>query len=431
MIPLVVSINLKLVTLRNNSELKNNIFESLEPIARDFFYFCSMTINLFDDNSWLTLRPLTFTRPVANLRIGILTIAEKWAKYLNADFGFNTQDYLSVKYPAIASNLFINGSICPNEQLLNSILALKEDEVLVQNETHIAYCTANKSITNLNAFSKLNQKKHPSQFIKITFPEDIFTHNHTELVKDFALLTKGKTSASLSLTNTILGDNIFVEEGVNAECSTFNTLNGPIYLGKNAEVWEGCHIRGSFALCENSQLKMGAKIYGKTTIGPYCRVGGEINNSVIWGYSSKGHEGYLGNAVLGQWCNIGADSNNSNLKNNYAEVRLWDYENESFRKTGLQFCGLIMADHAKCAINTMFNTGTVAGVSANVFGAGFPRNFIPDFGWGGAHGFEVYGLNKMLSTAQKVYERRNLTLDATEIALLSHVFEITKKYRHF
>jgi UDP-N-acetylglucosamine diphosphorylase/glucosamine-1-phosphate N-acetyltransferase len=390
-----------------------------------------MAINFFDDKSWLSLRPLTFTRPVADLRLGILTIAEKWGKYLNAEYGFQTQDYLSAKYSPIKANLFINGAVCPDEALLEAVVNLKADQVLVKEGLTIAYHTESIDLHHLNALTSFKNINYLETFTYIQYPEDIFRHNHAELIKDFALLTKGKTSASLSSTNTILGDHIFVEEGATAECSTFNTLQGPIYLGKNAQVWEGCHIRGSFALCEDSSVKMGAKIYGQTTIGPHSRVGGEINNAVIWGYSSKGHEGYLGNAVLGQWCNIGADSNNSNLKNNYAEVRLWDYEKESFRKTGLQFCGLIMADHAKCGINTMFNTGTVAGVSANIFGAGFPRNFIPDFAWGGAHGFEVYGLNKMLETAIKVFERRHMVLDEVEKGILAHIFEETKQYRHF
>ncbi len=390
-----------------------------------------MMINLFDDKSWLTLRPLTFTRPVADLRIGILTIAEKWAKQLGAAFGYQTQAYLGTKYPTVAANLAINGAICPDEALLTAVSALKEGEVLVKEELVIAYHSQHQSLTYDQAFKTLKPVKYERDFIHLVFPEHIFSYNHQELVKDFALLTQGRTSATLSNTNTFLGDQIFIEEGASAECSTFNSLQGPIYLGKNAQVWEGCHIRGSFALCNESQVKMGAKIYGKTTIGPFSRVGGEINNSVIWGYSSKGHEGYLGNAVLGQWCNIGADSNNSNLKNNYGDVKLWDYETARFRDTGLQFCGLIMADHAKCAINTMFNTGTVAGVSANIFGAGFPRNFIPDFAWGGVHGFEVYSLPKMLATAEKVYERRDTILDITETAILSHVFELTKQYRRF
>ncbi len=389
-----------------------------------------MVINLFDDKSWFSLRPLTFTRPVADLRMGILTIAEKWSKYLNADFGYLTQEYLSEKYTLANSNLFINGSICPDEELIEAVVKLKDGEVLHAADIVVAYC-ASSIDSYYEALNRLERVAYLSSYVKIDYPEHIFGFNDVELQKDFALLTKGRTSARLSGTNTILGDHIFVEEGATAECATFNTLQGPIYLGKNSQVWEGCHIRGSFALCNDSQVKMGAKIYGKTTIGPFSRVGGEINNAVIWGYSSKGHEGYLGNSVMGQWCNIGADSNNSNLKNNYGEVRLWDYEKENFRKTGLQFCGLIMADHAKCAINTMFNTGTVAGVSANIFGSGFPRNFIPDFAWGGAHGFDIYALDKMLETAALVYERRDLTLDETEKEIISHIFEMTKEYRHF
>jgi UDP-N-acetylglucosamine diphosphorylase/glucosamine-1-phosphate N-acetyltransferase len=391
-----------------------------------------MKINLFDDNAWQSLLPLSFTRPVADLRVGILTIAQKWEKYLNAEAGFLTSDYLKTKYPALPlTNLFINGSVCPDERLVEAVLKLKTGECLQGNGVTIAYCadTAFHYTDLLKA--DLKMISYTTDFSRIFHPEDIFRANDAQLRLDFTLLTKGRTSAALSATNVFLGDQVFAEEGAEAECSTFNSLNGPIYLGKKAQVWEGCHIRGSFALCDHSQVKMGAKIYGQTTIGPYSRVGGEINNAVIWGYSSKGHEGYLGNSVMGQWCNIGADSNNSNLKNNYAEVKLWSYETESFRPTGLQFCGLIMADHAKCAINTMFNTGTVAGVSANIFGSGFPRNFIPDFAWGGSHGFEAYSLHKMFETAEKVYERRNLPFDQQEKDILTHIFENTKTYRHF
>lgn len=394
-----------------------------------FLFLLPMAINLFDDQSWLSLRPLTFTRPVADLRVGILTIAEKWAKYLDAEFGFLTQAYLNQKYPAIEANLYINGAICPDNELIESITNLNSDEVLVKDGLIIAYRTETVDLSNLQAQTHFKNINYLSSFTHIRYPEDIFKSNHIEIQKDFALLTKGRSSAKLSATNTLLGDQIFVEEGATAECSTFNSLQGPIYLGKNSQVWEGSNIRGSFALGEGSSVKMGAKIYGQTTIGPYSRVGGEINNAVIWGSSSKGHEGYLGNSVMGQWCNIGADSNNSNLKNNYAEVRLWDYEKENYRKTGLQFCGLILADHSKCGINTMFNTGTVAGVGANIFGAGFPSNFIPDFSWGGAGGFEEYRLSKMLETTARVYERRNLALTAIESDILTHIFEETRQYR--
>jgi UDP-N-acetylglucosamine diphosphorylase/glucosamine-1-phosphate N-acetyltransferase len=391
-----------------------------------------MTINLFDDASWHTLLPLTFTRPVADLRIGILTISEKWQKRLNAAIGFVTADYLQQKYPsATESLLFINGSICPDDNLVAAISELEVGQSLYAAELLLAYKAEINSRHEHFVSSQYQPITYSNGFIKLTYPEDIFRNNDIELRKDFKLLTTGKSSIALSSTNTFLGDHIFAEEGAQAECCTFNSLAGPIYIGANSQVWEGSNIRGSFALCHDSQVKMGTKIYGQTTIGPYSRVGGEINNAVIWGYSSKGHEGYLGNSVMGQWCNIGADSNNSNLKNNYAEVRLWDYTTTSFRKTGLQFCGLIMADHSKCGINTMFNTGTVAGVSANIFGAGFPRNFIPDFAWGGAQGFEVYSLNKMFETATKVFERRNLDFNQVEKDILTRIFTDTKTHRHF
>lgn len=387
-----------------------------------------MTINLFDDNAWLSLRPLSFTRPVADLRVGILTIAQKWEKHLGAKPGFFTTPYLALKYPAQSgANLAINGSVCPDEGLLEAIDKLRVGEVLKKQDLVIAYRGA--AGMQLDQAGDLTPVLYEQELTRIYYPEDIFKNNDGELRKDFTLLTKGRTSQLLSHTNTLLGNDIFVEEGGGAECSTFNSLNGPIYIGKNSQVWEGTHIRGSFALCHDSQVKMGAKIYGQTTIGPFSRVGGEINNAVIWGYSGKGHEGYLGNSVLGQWCNIGADTNNSNLKNNYAEVKLWDYAAESFRKTGLQFCGMIMADHSKCGINTMFNTGTVVGVSANIFGSGFPRNFIPDFAWGGAHGFETYQLDKMFETTEKVFERRKTPFDEVEKNILKEVFEQTQAYR--
>ena len=394
-----------------------------------------MGIILFDDNTHQTLLPLTYTRPVADMRIGILTIAEKWAKYLNTNTSFYTLDYLQAKFPAKieADNLFINGAVCPDENLLDAINKLQAGEALKYNDQLLAVRLKRAEAESFDAAATFdNVTDYTDPYVFIRYPEDIFRKNEVELRKDFQLLTKGRTSATISSTNTIIGNDFFAEEGAVAECSTFNTTNGPIYLSANTEVWEGTHIRGAFALCQHSQVKMGAKIYGATTVGPYSRVGGELNNAVIWGYSSKGHEGYLGNAVLGEWCNIGADTNNSNLKNNYAEVRLWDYDTQRFRKTGLQFCGLIMADHAKCAINTMFNTGTVVGVSANVFGAGFPRNFVADFSWGGAQGFEVYSIKKMFETAGKVFERRDhREFDEIEKNILQKVFELTEEYRRF
>jgi UDP-N-acetylglucosamine diphosphorylase/glucosamine-1-phosphate N-acetyltransferase len=393
-----------------------------------------MAIILFEDNAHQTLLPLTYTRPVADLRIGMLTIAEKWSKHLNTGFSFKTEAYLQGKFPLkiAADNLFINGAVCPDADLLEAIDKLQTGEALRLGDQLIAArlneSDAKEFKTDAN-FDRVNN--YTGSPIVLKHPEDIFRNNDTELRKDFALLTKGRTSAAISTTNTIIGNDFFAEDEVTTECCSFSTLNGPIYLGKHTEVWEGTNIRGSFALCSDSQVKMGTKIYGATTVGPYCRVGGEINNAVIWGYSNKGHEGYLGNSVVGEWCNIGADSNNSNLKNNYAEVKLWDYPTERYRKTGLQFCGLIMADHAKCGINTMFNTGTVVGVGSNVFGAGFPPNFIPDFSWGGAqYGIETYSLNKMLETTEKVFARReHCTFDENEQNILKTIFELTEKYR--
>jgi UDP-N-acetylglucosamine diphosphorylase/glucosamine-1-phosphate N-acetyltransferase len=394
-----------------------------------------MTIILFDDESRESLFPLTFTRPVADLRLGILKISEKWQHYFNAPVSYKTAEYLQIKFPFQISNfnLFINGSILPNDDLAEKIDFLLEGEVLIKDHTVIAYKLNSGSAVSfkIEDIVQLKQLNYNGDFIKINYPEDIFKLNDAALRADFKMLTKGRTSANLSSTNVVLGEDIFVEEGVEAECCSFNTKNGPIYLGENSQVWEGTHVRGALALCNDSQIKMSAKIYGATTIGPFSRVGGEINNAVFWGYSSKGHDGYIGNAVVGEWCNFGADSNNSNLKNNYAEVKLWDYNSERFRRTGMQFCGLIMADHAKCAINTMFNTGTVAGVSANIFGAGFPRNFIPDFAWGGPQGFEVYSLNKMFNTAEEVYKRRNRLFDQVEKDILTEIFNNTNKFRRF
>jgi UDP-N-acetylglucosamine diphosphorylase/glucosamine-1-phosphate N-acetyltransferase len=394
-----------------------------------------MAIILFDDNAHQTLLPLTFTRPVADLRLGILTIAEKWGKYLDLDFSYHTQSYLSVKFPIAIEdrNLFINGSVCPDEPLLEAIYKLHAAEALKYKGKLMAVKLSEWDARDFDQDAKFDRViEYDGVPVTITYPEDLFRQNDTELRKDFKLLTKGRATASIGNTNVIIGDDFFAEEGAIADCSTFSTLNGPIYLAAQSEVWEGTHVRGGFALHSHSQVKMGTKIYGATTVGPYCRVGGEINNAVIWGYSSKGHEGYLGNAVVGEWCNIGADSNNSNLKNNYAEVKLWDYTTERFRKTGLQFCGLIMADHTKCAINTMFNTGTIAGVGANIFGAGFPRNFVPDFSWGGPQGYEVYTLKKMFETTEKVFARRDhRKFDQAEQDILTRVFELTEPFRRF
>ncbi len=388
-----------------------------------------MNYILFDD-SRENLLPLTFTRPVCDLRIGILTIREKWQHVLNATTSTLTEDYLQAKFPfsQTGDNIFINGSVSPNDELVRSIQELGVGERLVKADKLLAARMESRAKFSLNEGESL---EFGGNVLTVDHPWDIFSKNGEAIEADMALLTAGAKSVKLSSSNTIIGNGkVFLEEGAKAEASIFNTTSGSIYLGKNSEVMEGSIIRGPFALCEESQVKMGAKIYGPTTVGPHSRVGGEVNNSVLIGYSNKGHDGFLGNSVLGEWCNLGADTNNSNLKNNYDEVRVWSYGEQRFAKTGLTFCGLIMGDHSKSGINTMFNTGTVVGVSTNVFGSGFPRTFVPSFNWGGAAGFTEYNLDKALATADRVMQRRGKSLDETEKDILSSVFELTKSYRN-
>ena len=383
-----------------------------------------MNVILFDSNR-SNFYPLSYTRPISEFRIGILTIKEKWTHYYK-NISTKTEDYLVSKYPIRKQkeNLWIDASVLPSKELKTELDSLRNGEVLESNGKIIAFKNLNYSFKNLN---KINTSILVNSIENIW---DIFSDNGREIEADFKLLTKARKSQKISDTNTVIGKHIFVEKGAKISCSILNAENGPIYIGKNAEIMEGAIIRGPFAMGENAVLKMGSKIYGPTTLGPHCKVGGEVNNSVFFGYSSKAHDGFLGNSVIGEWCNLGADTNNSNLKNNYAEVKLWNYEMERFKKTGLQFCGLIMGDHSKCGINTMFNTGTVIGVSANIFGSGFPRNFVPSFSWGGASGFQVYKLPKVFEVASKVFERRKLDFDENEQNILSEVYDMTKRYRN-
>ncbi len=402
-----------------------------------------MHIILFDTIERQHLLPFAFTRPVAEMRIGILTIREKWQKALQAsDFAYISEAYLQTKYRFVAGadNLMINGHACPNAGLLAAVKALSLGEALLNAEgvCLAARCDAasaeaiQQALHSKQAFdwSSFSTKSYDAEVALLTRPWQIFKWNELELPIDYELLTAGRKSAPLSKTNQVIApENIFLEEGAIVEFATLNASNAKIYIARDAEVMEGSMIRGSFALGEHSQVKMGAKIYGATTIGPHSKVGGEINNCVIFGYSNKAHDGFMGNSVIGEWCNWGADTNNSNLKNNYEEVKLWSYATQRFEKTGLQFCGLMMGDHSKCGINTMFNTGTVVGVSANIFGAGFPRNIINDFSWGGAGGTMTYQLNKAIQTASLVYARRGLDFDATEQAIFEHIFNSTADSR--
>ncbi len=391
-----------------------------------------MNYILFDGGVRNSLLPLTFTRPVADIRIGILTIREKWEKHLGLTTTTITEEYLEDKYPMVEleENILINASFCPTDNLVDKVKSLSENEAIFKGEDVIAfYSSDTQEEVNFDTYSQIEFEE---ELIQVKNTSDIFTLNGKAIQQDFDLITKGRTSMPIPAGVQFLNkENIFIEEGAEIIFASLNASEGPIYIGKDALVMEHSSIRGPFAMCEHTILKMGAKIYKDTTIGPFSKIGGEVNNSVIFGYSSKGHDGYLGNSVIGEWCNLGAGSNNSNLKNNYAEVKLWDYETDRFKKTGLQFCGLIMGDHSKCSINTMFNTGTVIGVSVNLFGSGFPRNFVPSYSWGGAAGFTTFQMKKVSEVTTEVMKRKNLLLDEKDQKILDYIFEETKQYRNY
>jgi len=387
-----------------------------------------MNLVLFDDPIIrANLLPFTFTRPVGKMRVGILTIAEKWEKRLQTTASFYTEEYLSKKFQlkTTTDNLLINGALCPDEALLKDILSLQEGEGLTNEGTLLALRTKTTSL------HPVTSKEYTSSLRWIDQVWKIFQFNAEQIRMDYSLITAGRKSIGIQDKHTIVYNesNIFVEEGVSIRAAVLNAEDGPIYLGKNSVVQEGALIKGPFALCEGSTVNMGGKMRGDTTVGPHSKVGGEVSNSVIFGYSNKGHDGFIGNTVIGEWCNLGADTNTSNLKNNYENVKLWNYSKGGFADTGLQFCGLMMGDHSKCGINTMFNTGTVVGVSANIFGDGFPRNFIPSFSWGGANGFTTYQLKKSYDTTEKVMARRQVAFDDIEKDILAKIFEITSAYR--
>lgn len=389
-----------------------------------------MNYILFDGTVREALLPFTFTRPVAEIRIGILTIREKWEKYLGYTTTTLTEEYLSEKYPMVEleNNVMINASFLPNAILSEMVKNLETNQAIFKGDEVIAFYT-NETQEEVD-FDTYEIIDYTDDCLTVEHTWDIFAKNDAALREDFELITEGRTSQTIPKSvNVIAPENIFIEEGAKLEFVTLNASTGPIYIGKNSEIMEGSVIRGPFALCESGRVKLASKVYGATTVGPHSVIGGEVNNSVLFSYSNKGHDGFLGNSVLGEWCNIGADSNNSNLKNNYEPVKLWSYETENFAKTGLQFCGLMMGDHSKCGINTMFNTGTVVGVSTNIFGAGFPRNFVPSFSWGGASGFSTYLTSKAFQTAKIVMARRNVDFTEDDAKILEHVFEETMKYR--
>lgn len=398
-----------------------------------------MNIVLYDDSRRQHLLPLTYIRPEADMRIGITTIREKWESFIKKETSTLTEAYLAEKFPLkkAEDNLMINGSVIPDKKMVDKILRLKPREALTT-ETYIIAMrmTAEDLIGVEDAArdeSSRNQNvtyhQYEQEHLKIDHPWQLFTDNGAVIQQDFERIMKRRRSAKLSNTNIVIHPkNVFVEKGAKVEGAIINATDGPVYIGENAEIMEGATIRGPLALCSNAKIKMGAKVYGPVTIGPWSKVGGEVHESVIFGYSNKSHDGFLGNSVIAEWCNLGAGTNTSNLKNTYEEVRLYSYPHASFTKTGEQFIGLIMGDHSKCGINTMFNTGTVVGVNANIYGDGFQRNFIPSFAWGGKAGYQQYLFDKAVQVAKAVYKRRGLEFDETEQAILKSVFEQTARF---
>jgi UDP-N-acetylglucosamine diphosphorylase/glucosamine-1-phosphate N-acetyltransferase len=389
-----------------------------------------MNYILFDDNNRKELYPFTLSRPVCEIRAGILTIKQKWEKHLGNICAYKTASYLEGKYPSLSSNqsqdacLYINGSVFPSYELIEEINKLVPNTALIKENKIIAIaCAAYDSGFDPN-FHDFKSNESNSGIRTLDKPWEIFAQNGKNIQDDFILLTTNRKSAAIDASNQIINpSNIFIEEGAIVLCSILNASAGPIYIAKDAEVMEGSMIRGPFALCEHSVLKMGAKIYGPTTIGPESKVGGEVNNSVIFGYSNKAHDGFLGNSVIGEWCNLGADTNNSNLKNNYGQVKIWDMANSDWQATGLQFCGLLMGDHSKAGINTMFNTGTVTGFCANIFDGGFPPKYIPSYSWGGHKNAPQFELEKAIEVATRVFERRGLVFGESDRAIFETLFD--------
>ena len=379
-----------------------------------------MQINLFDpEDIRVNLLPLTYTRPVAEIRVGILKISEKWKQY-GFQVGFLTEGYLATKYRTVETSLIVNGALCPDPAVVTAIRALKPGQQLMAGELSLAtYGEAKEEVT------------YEEEFALIAQHWDIFKQNKAQIEADFPLVTRGRQSESITDAHTVVygAENLFIEKGADIRAAVINAENGSVYIGRNARVDEGALIRGAFALCEGGHVSMGAKIRENSTVGPYAKVGGEVKNSVIFGHSNKGHDGFLGNSVVGEWCNLGAATNTSNLKNNYRPVKLWSYAKRSFVNTGQQFCGLIMGDHAKCGINTLFNTGTVVGVGAHLFGSGFPANFVPSFSWGGAGGFTTFQPGKFYELATEVMRRKSKEFDEQEKQIIAAVFAHSKDLR--
>lgn len=413
---------------------KNNNFDKLLFVKK----ISTMNYILFDDSK-KDLLPFTYLRPVADIRIGIMTIKEKWELFLRTQVSVLVDSYLSKKYPANikTNNVLINGSMLPSDELISKIMLLTPGQALVDNEVVIAFYVPNDlsdkiSIDNLNInnYEKVNIE---CEYIKLNFCWDIFVHNKAAMYLDFKKITENRISQEIDYNNNWVtaGENIFIEEGAQVRHAFLNASEGIIYIGKNAIIQEGSMLRGPIAICEGVTVRMGTKVYDNTTIGPYSKVGGELSNSVIFGFSNKAHDGFLGHSVIGEWCNIGADTNTSNLKNDYSAIKMWNYNTGRFINTGLQFCGLMMGDHSKCGINSMFNSGTVIGINSNVFGAGYPRHFVPSFSWGSpVGGFESYLLSKAVKTAEIVMARRNVSFLEEDAEIFNYVHNLTYVFRY-
>ena len=386
---------------------------------------------LFDGPERKDLLPFTYVRPVAELRIGIDTLKEKWEAFLNQNCSYATQDYLSSKYPLHTTelNYFINASYVPTQALIDQIEKLEPKQVLVFDNNPIVFCTEKDQLPeDTTDFFIVEVKSKP---IHIKTSSDLFSKNAVVLEQDFKRFTHVKKNEVLEDGNNrfIHPERIFIEPGAKLTCATLNATDGPIYVGKNTQIMEGSMLRGPIALCDEVIVKMGTKIYGGTTIGPGSKVGGELNNVLFLGNSNKGHDGFLGNAVIGQWCNIGSATDASNLKNNYSKVRIWNYTSKNFAKSELQFCGLLMGDYSRCGIHSMFNTATVLGVNANVFGTGFPRTFIPSFSYGGAQGFKTYAFSKAMEANRMMMDRKGKQLSELDLEILKDVFEQSSVWR--
>ncbi|MBX9448994.1 MAG: GlmU family protein [Taibaiella sp.] len=388
-----------------------------------------MDFVLFDDEERNLLFPFTHTRPVADIRCGIWTIREKWEYLLEGKAAFRTAPYLMQAFNpgSVSSGLKINGSLLPDDALVRAVQSLSEGHALVKDGKVVAIHGGGDDHHEwqpLAVAESLETEEYPYPVSWIRRPWDIFSHNDRQIQSDFLLLTQGKKSQAIpGYVTAIAPENIYIEEGATLLPCILNAAHARIYIGRNAEIMEGSMLRGNIAICDQAVVKMGAKVYSGTTIGPGCKVGGEIQNTIFFANSNKGHDGYLGNAVIGEWCNLGADTNCSNLKNDYGQVDAYSEGEGKYIETGLQFCGLMMGDHSKCSINTMFNTGTVVGVSCNIFGTDFPPKFIPSFSWGGSQQLKVYKIEKAKRTANSMMERRHLALTEAEESIFQYIFE--------